>query len=490
MSAVGGILTSGQTLLALISPEEDWASAVAHQAGRLAGRAVVSLPWGELGVGPRSFAQALEPLLEPAVRTLYVMADSDVGLRDPMAARTLRNAMGRLRTADSAWLGIQTSNWSPPNLERDIRQVPLPLPTVGELEALFEQVARESGAELGVDRARAWAFAAGGLTRLEARQLVERAIRSGWLEGARADTGQPDPTMERVRQAKRSVRWTSEALSWTPADTSWRDVGGLGALRDWLEKRRHALSPSARSFGVPLPNGILLLGVQGCGKSLCAKAVGDLWGIPLARLDLPLLFRRDVSAEIEMQRALAAVESAAPAALWIDEIDKIFSGASSSAADSASRALALLITWLQERRCTVPIVATANAVDALPPELLRKGRFDEIFFLDLPTESERSQILAIHIGRVGRDPSLFDLADIAARTEHFSGAELERVVGEALLEAFTRGEELHTRHLRMASEQTVALYETFEEPIRALREWARGRARVASSDSSIEALFR
>jgi SpoVK/Ycf46/Vps4 family AAA+-type ATPase len=308
------------------------------------------------------------------------------------------------------------------------------------------------------------------------------ALRAGWLVGP-AVAGH-------LRQEKRRVALGAEALRWVEPDVTWRDVGGLGALRAWLERRKPALSPQARDFGLPYPKGVLLAGVQGCGKSLCAKALADLWGLPLARLDLGLLFRPGSSPELEMYRALAAVEGLAPAALWVDELDKVWSGPGGGASDTVSRALGLLITWLQERTSEVPLVATANNVHGLPPELVRKGRFDEIFFVDLPTEAERRQILSIHLRQRGRDPHNFDVQAVASRTEHFSGAELERIVVEGLHEAFADGRELSTGDLLLAAAETVPLAVTFEEPVRALRDWARGRARSASGDSSLLELFR
>lgn len=241
------------------------------------------------------------------------------------------------------------------------------------------------------------------------------------------------------------------------------------------------------------PRGVLLLGVQGCGKSLAAKCVAARLGVPLMRLDLPrVLGAGGESAEEGMRRALEAVESLSPVALWVDEIEKGFAGSSPGrGGDSrAARLLGGFSTWLQERTSSVFVVATANDVSALPPELLRRGRFDELFFVDLPDYHARGTILALHLQKRERDSQSFDLATLSEITQGFSGAELEQVVVAALHRAFQRGREPSDADLRHTARDVVPLSRTYAEHIKDLREWARGRARTAGREGEVVDLFR
>ena len=268
-------------------------------------------------------------------------------------------------------------------------------------------------------------------------------------------------------------------------------MGGLEILKDWLGRRAAAFGEPARRFGLPEPKGLLLLGVQGCGKSLTAKAIASQWTLPLLRLDVGRIFSGLVgSSEENLRRAIRVAESAAPAVLWVDEIDKALAGAGSSdTADGgvSARILGTFLTWLQEKKAAVFVVATANRVEGLPPELLRKGRFDEIFFIDLPDARERADILAIHLRNRGRDPAAFDVAQVAARANNFSGAELEQVVVEGLYLAFAQGGELATTHLLAAVAQTFPLAVTLAEDVERLRVWAARRTRPASRKAVVAA---
>src|SRR5262249_13562452 len=245
-----------------------------------------------------------------------------------------------------------------------------------------------------------------------------------------------------------------------------------------------AFSAEAHAFGLPEPRGLLLLGVQGCGKSLTAKAIASQWALPLLRLDMGRVFSGLVgSSEENLRRAIRVAESAAPAVRWLDEIDKALSGsASSNVSDggTTARVLGTFLTWLQEKTAPVFVVATANRVEGLPPELLRKGRFDEIFFIDLPDAAERQDILRIHLSRRGRAPEGFDLAGIAARAEQFSGAELARAVAEGLRAAFAPRAGSRDAPLPRAAGGTVPLAVPPREAISRIRDWARDRPRPAS----------
>jgi SpoVK/Ycf46/Vps4 family AAA+-type ATPase len=256
-------------------------------------------------------------------------------------------------------------------------------------------------------------------------------------------------------------------------------------LKEWLDKRAAAFTDEARKFGLPAPKGILMLGVQGCGKSLCAKAVATQWQLPLLRFDMGRMFGSLVgSSEENVRRAIAVAESVAPAILWVDEIDKAFAGSQGSGATdggTTARVFGTFLTWLSEKTAPVFVVATANDISQLPPELLRKGRLDEIFFVDLPGREERAEIFRIHIAKRGRETAAFDVDSLADASQNFSGAEIEEAINSALYDAFYAGRDLLPGDVQAALAETVPLAKTMEEQIGHLRAWADGRARNASA---------
>jgi len=261
----------------------------------------------------------------------------------------------------------------------------------------------------------------------------------------------------------------------------------MDLLKEWMGQRTSSFNEEAKRYGLPEPKGILLLGVQGCGKSLIAKSIASLWKLPLLRLDVGKIFAGIVgSSEENMRKAIRVAESVAPCILWIDELEKGFSGTQSSGQSdggTTSRVFGTFLTWMQDKKAATFVVATSNDVTALPPELLRKGRFDEIFFIDLPSAEERMAIFNIHLRKRKRNPDDFDLARLAAATPGFSGAEIEACVVDALYDAFDDdGKELTTDSIVQAAHHTVPLSMTMRERIEDLREWANTRARLASSE--------
>ena len=283
---------------------------------------------------------------------------------------------------------------------------------------------------------------------------------------------------------KQQIIRKSGLLEYYATNESFTNVGGMTVLKEWLDKRAIAFTAEARAFGLPAPKGILMLGVQGCGKSLCAKAVSTLWQLPLLRFDMGRMFGSLVgSSEENVRRAIAVAESVAPAILWVDEIDKAFAGSQGSGATdggTTARVFGTFLTWLSEKTAPVFVVATANDISQLPPELLRKGRLDEIFFVDLPSRDERLEIFRIHVTKRGRDVAHFDLAALADASPNFSGAEIEEAINSALYDAFYAHGELSTPQILTALAQTVPLAKTMDEQISRLRSWADGRARNAS----------
>ncbi len=354
----------------------------------------------------------------------------------------------------------------------------MPEPAVEEYCELVSRVVADLGrrrpvrVEVTEDELRRLASNLRGLTMTEAEKVVTKVIVEDGVITAR-DIG-------RVLENKRKVVDKEGLLEYYPAEETMAEVADLRGLKQWLAKRKRiVLEPErARRFGLTFPRGILLLGVPGCGKSLCAKAVASEWRLPLLRLDPGRLYNKYVGeSEKNFRRAVRTAERVSPVVLWIDEIEKALASAEGDADGGVStRVFGQFLTWMQERRHDVFVVATANDVSRLPPELLRKGRFDEIFFVDLPDSETRKAIFSIHLSRRGWDPASFDLERAAAAAEGFSGAEIEQVVVSALYTAFSDGAPLTTDTILDEISRTVPLSASMRERIAALREWAQGRA--------------
>jgi len=421
-----------------------------------------------------------EKLAEPS---LVVLKDFHPFLSDPAVVRGLRELAHSLKATYSTVILLSPTLAIPPEIEKEISVLDVPLPTYRDLLELLKEIVdvvrrnNRATVELSRDDADQLVQAALGLTLAEAESAFAKAIASdGRL--SRED-------IPLVLEEKRQVIRKSGLLEYFAADQTLAHVGGLDQLKTWLNRRGAAFSEAARRFGLPEPKGLLLLGVQGCGKSLTAKAVAGQWRLPLLRLDMGRIFSGLVgSSEENLRKAIRVAESVAPVVLWVDEIEKGLSGSQSSGVSDggvSARVFGALLTWLQEKTAAVFVVATANRIDALPPELLRKGRFDEIFFIDLPTTAERREILQIHVARRNRDPAAFDLDALAGQTEGFSGAELEAALISALYDAFAEGVELSQRHLARAVAESLPLSVTMREEIEQLRDWARTRTRPASA---------
>lgn len=428
---------------------------------------------------PIAALQAIGAYGEPS---LVVLKDFHPYLAEPRVVRALRELGFALKSTYTTVIVLAPVLQLPVELEKEMSVLDVPLPTFRDLAELLHGiigVVRTGGratVDLKREEGERLVKAALGLTLHEAENAFAKAI----AEDQRLDASDIQRVMEEKRQAIRK----SGLLEYYPAEHDLYGVGGLENLKEWLGCRAAAFGAAARRFGLPEPKGLLLLGVQGCGKSLTAKAIASQWTLPLLRLDVGRIFSGLVgSSEENLRRAIRVAESAAPAVLWVDEIDKAFAGAASSGAEDSgvsARVLGTFLTWLQEKQAAVFVVATANRVEGLPPELLRKGRFDEIFFIDLPDARERAEILNIHLRRRGRDPAAFDVAQVSARAVNFSGAELEQVVVEGLYLAFAQGADLSTAHLLTAVTQTFPLAVTLAEEVNRIREWAARRTRPAS----------
>lgn len=369
----------------------------------------------------------------------------------------------------------------PVELEKELTVLSLPLPGPAELTALLERIVlevrrfRNVQIDLGETGGERLLQAARGLTLGEAENVFARIL-------VRKERLTAEEVPEVIEEKQQIIR-KNGLLEYYEAREDFSAVGGLASLKQWLQKRALAFSADAQAFGLRMPKGVLLLGVQGCGKSLCAKAVASCWQAPLLRLDIGRIFGSFVgSSEENIRRAIQVAESVAPAVLWVDEIDKAFAGSHGPSADSgtSARVLGTFLTWLAEKTAPVFVVATANDISNLPPELLRKGRLDEIFFVDLPAAAERAEILRIHLAKRGRDPGAFALEELASAADGFSGAEIEEAINSALYDAFDAGTQLANQHIASALAQTVPLSRTMVEPLARLRDWANGRARPAA----------
>ena len=400
---------------------------------------------------------------------VLVLAEVSRQLDDAAVIRLLSD----LDLADSGsvvmilpWISVPTE------LERLSAIMEYPLPGTDRLSAILDEVCAETGVLLVEEDMTGMVRVAQGLTEGEARRGFRKALL-GWPEESVAARAS-------LEREKRKALLRSNVLEHVDVDSSLSQVGGMNMLKSWLKSRRQAFSPQAREFGLPVPKGVLLMGIQGCGKSLAAKSVAGFWQLPLVRMDISAIFGQRFPEE-SLRSALKIAEAMAPLVLWIDEIEK---GFDNQYKGTEARLLGGLITWLQEKKKEVFVVATANKVDALPPELPRKGRFDEIFFVDLPDAQERRDILRLHMERRELDPAGFDMTGLVAKTDKFTGSELEQLIISAMYTAFERGEKATDADFRRALNNNVTLYETFEPEIKKMREWARKRARMASSDRS------
>ncbi|MBN9502647.1 MAG: ATPase [Armatimonadetes bacterium 55-13] len=433
-------------------------------------------------VKPTSLPGELEALAlvhESSDFTVFLLKDFHPYMRDNRVVRLLRDLALRLRGKAQTLVIMGPSLSLPTDLEKDVTVVDFALPESGEIEKKLDEVIEAVKGNPNVDTKldphtrEVIVKSAQGLTMDEIESVFARSL----VEKKKFD-------VEIVLEEKKQIIRKSGLLEYYPAQNQMSDVGGMELLKEWLEKRTNSFTDKAREFGIPAPKGVLILGVQGCGKSLIAKAIAAHWALPMLKLDVGRIFGSLVGqSEENIRKAIKVAESVAPCILWADEIEKGFAGASgASVSDSGTtaRVFATFLTWMQEKTAPVFLIATANNVSQLPPEMLRKGRFDEIFFVDLPDKAERKQIFEIHLKKRGRDLKKFKTEALAKLTEGFSGAEIEQVIVGALYVAFDAGRDLNQKDLVAEAEAVVPLSVMMREDIQELREWASIRTRPAS----------
>ncbi|HUI75100.1 MAG TPA: AAA family ATPase [Candidatus Acidoferrum sp.] len=409
---------------------------------------------------------------------IFLLKDFARYLEDDKVCRRLRELAEKFHEARRSIVITSASMRLPPELEAESVPFELGLPTIDELLAGVKQTL----SDLGRDNHLAMALDLGGMQQLAKnlaglpQEEAMRTLRKCILARGKADV----EILDAVLDAKRDLLRGDGLLESVRRDASFGDIAGLERLRGWIEKRKSALTPEGQKFGLAPPKGILITGVQGCGKSLAARAVAGEWEFELARLDAGALYDKFVGeSEKRLRKALDLAQKMAPLVLWIDEIEKAFASAGTSGdadAGLSQRLLATLLTWMQDREGGVFLAATSNNISALPPEMLRKGRFDEIFFVDLPDEPVRATLFALHLKKRGRDASAFNLQELAAASDGFSGAEIEQAIVSGLYTAFAAKQQLTTEVLLGELKGTQPLSVTRAEDVTAIRDWARSRA--------------
>jgi ATP-dependent 26S proteasome regulatory subunit len=429
---------------------------------------------------------ALDNVIEHVEPALYVFKDFHPFLKgqNMSVIRRLREVSSSMQNTYKTIIIVSPIFELPAELEKDLTVVDFDLPGENDFAALVTKIVDEvkGNPKLNVvmdNRVREQiVHALLGLTLTEAENVLAKTLVEHRCLG--------EKSLDVIHSEKKQIIRKSGLLEYYDAEEGFESVGGLDAMKSWLLKRYVAFTGQARQYGLPPPKGVLLLGVQGCGKSLMAKTISNTWKLPLLRFDVGKVFGSLVgSSEQNIRRAIKVAESVAPVVFWIDEIDKAFRGSRGSGASTDSgtsaRVFGTFLTWLSEKNQPVFVVATANDVSLLPPELLRKGRFDEIFFVDLPAFAERKAIFEIHLKKRKIDPRAFDIDALGRASVGYSGAEIEEAVISTMFDAFYEKKPVTTERLLKSIGQTVPLSKTMSEDVDGLRKWAEGRARLATS---------
>ena len=433
------------------------------------------------GVARRNPLQALEHIekLPDSAPAVFVLRDYYRFLEDIAISRKLRNLARKLKSQAKNILLLAPQVQIPDDLTEVITVTEFALPNVHEIQAEVTRLLNSLNVRLSVKELDALVQSCQGLSIERIRRVLARGI-------AAHGTFRPED-IDLVLEEKRQTIRQTQILDFYPAMEQISDIGGLDSLKDWLLRRGNAFSEKARLYGLPHPRGLLLVGIQGTGKSLTAKAIAHHWHLPLLRLDVGRLFAGLIGeSESRTRQMIQIAEALAPCILWIDEIDKAFAGVDGRGdSGTSSRVFGTFITWMAEKTSPVFVVATANNIQSLPPELLRRGRFDEIFFVGLPSQAERKAIYEVHLGRLrAHNLQNYDFERLAYETPSFSGAEIEQAIVEAMHIGFSQDRDFTTEDILEAASQIVPLARTAQEQVEALQAWAAsGKARMASRSS-------
>ncbi len=473
-SIASGLVRCGNEGSDLVVEPRFPAAGTGHDATDLAAQAIYN---------SREPAQVLGVLEGISVEAAFILKDFHRHMEDPVVVRRLRDVGQKFSKNRRTVVIIAPSIKMPPELASLVEYLELPLPDKQRLRQIIDEMIvrvgktrtlRRSLDASGLD---AMAGNLRGLTEEQAERAVSQAIVTRY--------GLTPEIVTDVLQTKKEILRRSEMLDFVEVSDTLANVGGLENLKRWLEQRRGTWDEQARAFGLEPPRGVIILGVQGCGKSMCAQAIAGEWKLPLVKFDTAAIFDKYVGeTEKRIQKVFRVAEELSPCVLWIDELEKVFAGSGSDSASSdagvSSRLLGAFLSWMQERRAPVFVAATCNNVSALPPELIRKGRFDELFFVDLPNQAERKQIFSLELLRRNRRPHDFDLDPVAAAARGHSGAEIQAAIQASLYASFSSKQPLATTSLIDALAKTIPLSTTRREEIQKLRDWARTRAVPAS----------
>lgn len=410
-------------------------------------------------------------------KSIIILKDFHMFLKvaNPMLIRLLKEAIswGRQTGRHLIIVGCQLN--MQPELEKEIQSIDLPLPSRLELEEVVNSISKSAKQELNGEK-EAVLDAMVGLTTNEASNAAAYSVTT---------CKKIDPKI--INKIKTDIIKRNGVVEIVDTVLDISSVGGLKAVKDWLGKRTKAFSKEAREFGLQSPKGLLAIGISGSGKSLIAKTVSGILNVPMLRLDGGKIYGMWVGeSEKNMRTALQTADAMSPCVLMIDEFEKAFSGGTDVDHGPTKRVIGTFLQWMQDKTSQVFVVATANDVSHLPPEILRRGRFDQIFFVDLPDKEEREQIWSIHIKKVGRKPKEFDLAGLADKTDGYTGAEIESIVSDGLFNAYHESIEPTTESLAAAIPETVPLSSTMRERVTAMRRWADGRAINASGKRAVK----
>jgi hypothetical protein len=489
---LGLLLRARYPLIYIPTQEEERAEqAIAQVAENLNNRAVYTWDFvdgyqdnpNERGTARRNPLQALEFLdkLPEAAPGIFILRDFHRFLEDVGVARKLRSLTRRLKSQPKNLIILAPQFSLPGDLRESVTVLEFTLPTPAEIQVELERLLGGMGQQLGEPALGEWVRSCQGLSMERIRRVLAKAIATHGQLAAE--------DLSLVLEEKRQTIRQTEILDFYPATERMADIGGLDHLKDWLLRRGGAFSQQAQQYGLPHPRGLLLVGIQGTGKSLTAKAIAHHWHLPLLRLDVGRLFAGLVGESEQRTRQMIQVaEALAPCVLWIDEVDKAFSGLDGRGdSGTANRVFGTFITWLAEKTSPVFVVATANNVQALPAELIRKGRFDEIFFVGLPHQTERQAIFEVHLARLRpHNLKAYNLERLAYETPNFSGAEIEQTLVEAMHIGFSQNRDFTTEDILEAASQVIPLARTAQDQIEQLQAWAAaGRARPASPYDSL-----
>ena len=417
---------------------------------------------------------AVEEIMRRPKAGFYVFKDLAPFMNDPALVRALRDAYYAFRQAPGVYLVILSAEFHVPEaLRKNIFIVDIPPPDTEDLIELVTSITPSyTTKNIPADFIQDIALSLKGITLNEAEHVLHSVLSGAQLSKSRL--------LDEIRETKKTLAADSGFLEYVANKKELGHVGGLSNLKSWIADRSTIFNQQSVDQGLPVPRGILIMGVSGCGKSLCAKVVANMWNVPLFRLDMNLIFSNMYgNPEAAFNKSLRVIESLAPVVLWIDEIENGL-GFTERTNSIQSHIFSAFLTWMQEKPPLVFVAATANHIEILPAELIRKGRFDQVFFVDLPNEKEREELFRIHLDLNGADPDDFSMQSLILETVGWNGAEIEQVINAAKIQSHNQKRKFNTEDIVQHARTVVPLSRTMKEQIQVLKDWAWDRATPAS----------